>query len=92
MCEPTHFLRNYVLSYNIHYRLLQELVDMLAKHKITLLALDCIPRISRAQAFDVLSSMANIAGYKAVIEAASNYNYFLAGWSICKSDTKNSTV
>uniref|UniRef100_A0A5K3EPC3 NAD(P) transhydrogenase, mitochondrial n=1 Tax=Mesocestoides corti TaxID=53468 RepID=A0A5K3EPC3_MESCO len=57
----------------------KELVDKLAKRQITLLALDCIPRISRAQAFDVLSSMANIAGYKAVIEAASNYSNFFAG-------------
>ncbi|KAH9282045.1 NAD(P) transhydrogenase, mitochondrial [Echinococcus granulosus] len=57
----------------------KELVDKLAERKITLLALDCIPRISRAQAFDVLSSMANIAGYKAVIEAASHYSNFFAG-------------
>ncbi|KAL7055122.1 hypothetical protein AAHC03_024517 [Spirometra sp. Aus1] len=55
------------------------LVDALAKKEITLLALDCIPRISRAQAFDVLSSMANIAGYKAVVEAASLYGRFFAG-------------
>ncbi|KAL5964117.1 NAD P transhydrogenase subunit alpha [Taenia solium] len=57
----------------------KELVNKLAERKITLLALDCIPRISRAQAFDVLSSMANIAGYKAVVEAASHYNKFFAG-------------
>ncbi|VDM21593.1 unnamed protein product [Hydatigera taeniaeformis] len=57
----------------------KELVNMLAERKITLLALDCIPRISRAQAFDVLSSMANIAGYKAVVEAASHYSKFFAG-------------
>ncbi|VDK34078.1 unnamed protein product [Taenia asiatica] len=56
----------------------KELVNKLAERKITLLALDCIPRISRAQAFDVLSSMANIAGYKAVVEAASHYNKFFA--------------
>ena len=68
--------------------LLQDLVDRLAKQKVTLLGLDCIPRISRAQAFDVLSSMANIAGYKAVIEAASNYNNFLAGRFIFKSKLK----
>ncbi|KAM7536919.1 hypothetical protein Aperf_G00000087347 [Anoplocephala perfoliata] len=57
----------------------KDLVEKIASRKITLLALDCIPRISRAQAFDVLSSMANIAGYKGVIEAASHYSNFFAG-------------
>ncbi|VDN22755.1 unnamed protein product [Dibothriocephalus latus] len=51
----------------------------MAKKQITLLALDCIPRISRAQAFDVLSSMANIAGYKAVVDAAALFGRFFAG-------------
>ncbi|VDM04842.1 unnamed protein product [Schistocephalus solidus] len=55
------------------------LVDALAKKEITLLALDCVPRISRAQTFDVLSSMANIAGYKGVVEAAALYGRFFAG-------------
>ena len=40
--------------------------------------MDCIPRISRAQVFDALSSMANIAGYRAVIEAANYYGRFFA--------------
>lgn len=57
----------------------KDLVDKLASRKVTVLALDCIPRISRAQAFDVLSSMANIAGYKGVVEAASHYSNFFAG-------------
>ena len=47
-----------------------ELVDKLAARPITALAMDAVPRISRAQSMDVLSSMANIAGYRAVIEAA----------------------
>jgi NAD(P) transhydrogenase alpha subunit len=47
-----------------------ELVDGLAQRPITVLAMDAVPRISRAQSLDVLSSMANIAGYRAVIEAA----------------------
>ncbi|CAH8654595.1 unnamed protein product [Dicrocoelium dendriticum] len=55
------------------------LLDALSSKQINLLALDCIPRISRAQAFDVLSSMANIAGYKGVIEAAGLFNRFFAG-------------
>uniref|UniRef100_A0A183A716 NAD(P) transhydrogenase, mitochondrial n=1 Tax=Echinostoma caproni TaxID=27848 RepID=A0A183A716_9TREM len=55
------------------------LLDELGKKKANLIALDCVPRISRAQAFDVLSSMANIAGYKGVIEAAGLFNRFFAG-------------
>lgn len=46
---------------------------------IHFLAMDCMPRISRAQVFDVLSSMSNVAGYRAVIEAANHYPRFLAG-------------
>ncbi len=41
--------------------------------------MDCIPRISRAQVFDALSSMANIAGYKAVLEASNNFGRFFTG-------------
>lgn len=41
----------------------KDLVDVLARKKMNVFAVDCIPRISRAQTFDVLSSMANIAGY-----------------------------
>lgn len=47
-----------------------ELVERLRAAGITALALDAVPRISRAQSLDVLSSMANVAGYRAVIEAA----------------------
>ena len=47
-----------------------ELVDELATRPITVLAMDAVPRISRAQSLDVLSSMANIGGYRAVVEAA----------------------
>lgn len=47
-----------------------ELVDALRAAGVTALALDAVPRISRAQALDVLSSMANVAGYRAVVEAA----------------------
>ena len=57
----------------------KELVDRLAEQKINAFAMDCIPRISRAQVFDALSSMANIAGYKAVIEAANNFGRFFTG-------------
>lgn len=57
----------------------QPLVEHLAKRKIHALAMDCVPRISRAQKMDALSSMANIAGYRAVIEAANRYGSFFTG-------------
>ncbi|MFI2303178.1 Re/Si-specific NAD(P)(+) transhydrogenase subunit alpha [Actinacidiphila glaucinigra] len=56
-----------------------ELVEELAARPITVLALDAVPRISRAQSMDVLSSMANIAGYRAVIEAAHVFGRFFTG-------------
>lgn len=55
------------------------LVDALARRPITVLAMDAVPRISRAQALDVLSSMANIAGYRAVIEAAHVFGRLFTG-------------
>jgi H+-translocating NAD(P) transhydrogenase subunit alpha len=57
----------------------QELVERLAARKVTVLAVDSIPRISRAQKMDALSSMANIAGYRAVIEAAQQFGSFFTG-------------
>lgn len=56
-----------------------ELIDKLAEKNATVLAMDCVPRISRAQIFDALSSMANIAGYKAVVLAANNFGRFFTG-------------
>ncbi|MFF3565814.1 Re/Si-specific NAD(P)(+) transhydrogenase subunit alpha [Streptomyces sp. NPDC002574] len=55
------------------------LVDELARRPITVLSMDAVPRISRAQSMDVLSSMANIAGYRAVIEAAHVFGRFFTG-------------
>ena len=55
------------------------LVEDLAGRPITALAMDAVPRISRAQSLDVLSSMANIAGYRAVIEAAHVFGRFFTG-------------
>jgi len=46
---------------------------------MTVFAMDAIPRVSRAQVFDALSSMANIAGYKAVVEAANHFGRFFTG-------------
>ncbi|GAA3162487.1 Re/Si-specific NAD(P)(+) transhydrogenase subunit alpha [Blastococcus jejuensis] len=56
-----------------------DLVEALARRPITVLAMDAVPRISRAQSMDVLSSMANIAGYRAVIEAAHTFGRFFTG-------------
>jgi NAD(P) transhydrogenase subunit alpha len=56
-----------------------ELLKQLAAKKATVLAMDSVPRISRAQKLDALSSMANIAGYRAVIEAAHHFGRFFTG-------------
>ncbi|CAD6197194.1 unnamed protein product [Caenorhabditis auriculariae] len=57
----------------------KDLLNDLANRKLTVLAMDCVPRISRAQVFDALSSMANIAGYRAVVEAAHHFGRFFTG-------------
>ncbi len=56
-----------------------ELLQQLKEKQVTVLAMDTIPRISRAQKMDALSSMANIAGYRAVIEAANHFGRFFTG-------------
>lgn len=60
-------------------RLDPAMVEALAARPITALAMDAVPRISRAQSMDVLSSMANIAGYRAVVEAAHEFGRFFTG-------------
>jgi NAD(P) transhydrogenase subunit alpha len=55
------------------------LLNQLAARGVTALAIDSVPRISRAQKLDALSSMSNVAGYRAVIEAAQHYGRFLGG-------------
>jgi NAD(P) transhydrogenase subunit alpha len=57
----------------------REVVDRLAKKKATVFAMDSVPRITRAQKMDTLSAMANIAGYRAIIEAANNFPRFFTG-------------
>ncbi len=57
----------------------ETLMARLASKKINVLAMDAVPRISRAQALDALSSMANIAGYRAVVEAAHEFGRFFTG-------------
>ena len=56
-----------------------ELLNAVNKTGATVLAMDMVPRISRAQKMDALSSMANIAGYRAVIEAGNNFGRFFTG-------------
>ena len=56
-----------------------ELLAALAAQGVTAMAMDAVPRISRAQSMDVLSSMANIAGYRAVVEAAHEFGRFFTG-------------
>lgn len=56
-----------------------DLVKKLSGRKINVLAMDMVPRISRAQSLDALSSMANIGGYRAVIEAANHFGRFFTG-------------
>ncbi|MEZ3160339.1 Re/Si-specific NAD(P)(+) transhydrogenase subunit alpha [Microbacterium sp. BWT-B31] len=56
-----------------------DLLEALSTRGITAIALDAVPRISRAQSMDVLSSMANISGYRAVVEAAHEFGRFFTG-------------
>lgn len=57
----------------------KDLVDALRKTGATSFAMDAIPRISRAQVFDALSSMANSAGYRAILEAGNEFGRFFTG-------------
>merc|ERR1712117_573338 len=56
-----------------------DLVKALATRNLTAFGMDCVPRISRAQVFDALSSMANISGYRAVVEASNHFGRFFTG-------------
>ncbi|QWA08870.1 Re/Si-specific NAD(P)(+) transhydrogenase subunit alpha [Sodalis ligni] len=55
------------------------LLEKLSTNNITVMAMDAVPRISRAQSMDALSSMANIAGYRAIVEAAHEFGRFFTG-------------
>jgi len=68
------------------------LIQMMAASGCTAIALDQIPRITRAQKMDVLSSMANIAGYRAVIEAAHRYGGFFGGQITAAGKTRPAQV
>ena len=56
-----------------------ELMQRLADKHVSVLAMDSVPRMSRAQKMDALSSMANIAGYRAIVEAAQHFGRFFTG-------------
>ncbi|MDT9594032.1 Re/Si-specific NAD(P)(+) transhydrogenase subunit alpha [Nocardioides zeae] len=68
-----------LLSPNLRPELVTKLGRESLGRPVTALAMDAVPRISRAQSMDVLSSMANIAGYRAVIEAAHEFGRFFTG-------------
>jgi NAD(P) transhydrogenase subunit alpha len=70
----------------------EDVVSRLAERKATVIALDCIPRISRAQKMDVLSSMSNIAGYRAVIEASHHFGSFFGGQITAAGRTRPARV
>ncbi|MDD4915605.1 MAG: Re/Si-specific NAD(P)(+) transhydrogenase subunit alpha [Methylococcales bacterium] len=57
----------------------EALMQQLAAKQVTVLAMDSVPRMSRAQKMDALSSMANIAGYRAIVEAAQHFGRFFTG-------------
>eukprot|EP00117_Sycon_ciliatum_P048521 scpid20519/ scgid34535/ NAD(P) transhydrogenase, mitochondrial; Nicotinamide nucleotide transhydrogenase; Pyridine nucleotide transhydrogenase len=57
----------------------KDLLEALRAQGVSAFSMESVPRISRAQSFDVLSSMANVAGYRAIIEAANHFGRFFAG-------------
>ncbi|ELN88539.1 NAD(P) transhydrogenase subunit alpha [Salmonella enterica subsp. enterica serovar Enteritidis str. 22558] len=63
------------------------LMEKLAERKVTVMAMDSVPRISRAQSLDALSSMANIAGYRAIVEAAHEFGRFLYRPNHCRRES-----
>jgi NAD(P) transhydrogenase subunit alpha len=69
-----------------------DLVAALAERGVTALALDAVPRISRAQSLDVLSTLSNVAGYRAVVEAAAEYGGMFGGQVTAAGKTPPATV
>lgn len=74
MIKPDTLILSYLYPSNN-----RELMEKIANARINLIAMDAIPRISRAQKMDILSSMANIAGYRSVIEASHYFGRFFNG-------------
>ncbi|GAA1983634.1 Re/Si-specific NAD(P)(+) transhydrogenase subunit alpha [Isoptericola halotolerans] len=69
-----------------------ERIEALAACRVTALALDAVPRISRAQALDVLSAQSNVAGYRAVVEAAEEFGGMFTGQVTAAGTTPPATV
>ncbi|MAA78439.1 MAG: NAD(P)(+) transhydrogenase (Re/Si-specific) subunit alpha [Deltaproteobacteria bacterium] len=88
----TSLRSNQLLICNIYPGTNGELVEALQKTNGTAMALDCVPRITRAQKCDVRSSMDNIAGYRAVIEAANAYSGFFGGQMTAAGKSAPATV
>merc|ERR1712165_704536 len=78
--EEVNLLREQSILYSFLYPGQNpDLIKALADRKLTAFGMDCVPRISRAQVFDALSSMANISGYRAVVEASNHFGRFFTG-------------
>ena len=90
--EADRFRAGQLLVSLVHPGQNEALVSRLAQQKGSLIALDQIPRISRAQKMDVLSSMANIAGYRAIIEAANHFGSFFGGQITAAGKTRPAQV
>lgn len=67
--EEKYYEKNMIIIANFHNVYDKKAIESLAKKEVTCFALNLMPRISRAQSMDILSSQSNLAGYKAVIEA-----------------------
>ena len=77
--EVNYFRKGQILVSFIWPAQSKDLLEGMKKIGVTAIAMDMVPRISRAQKMDALSSMANIAGYRAVIEAGNNFGRFFTG-------------
>merc|ERR1711931_386072 len=78
--EEVNLLREQSILYSFLYPGQNpDLIKALADKKMTAFGMDCVPRISRAQVFDALSSMGNISGYRAVVEASNHFGRFFTG-------------
>merc|ERR1711931_385645 len=78
--EEVNLLREQSILYSFLYPGQNpDLIKALADKKMTAFGMDCVTRISRAQVFDALSSMGNISGYRAVVEASNHFGRFFTG-------------
>lgn len=90
--EIKHMKEGAILISNLYPHTRPKILKELCARKITAFALEMVPRISRAQSMDVLSSQATIIGYKAVLLAADNANFFLPMSSTAAGTIRPATV